>query len=107
MRDDPFEQVVTSILKVLESWSSPQARFFREYVGVAEDWGHLIDVSLGMLPKSSTREIAALYLYRLRLTTGAEFAIKKPKRRAIWGSSTSRAWRVASRSSSSPQPTPV
>jgi hypothetical protein len=40
--------------------------------GVAEDWGHLIDVSLGMLPKSSTREIAALYLYRLRLTTGAE-----------------------------------
>jgi hypothetical protein len=40
--------------------------------GVAEDWGHLIDVSLGMLPKSGTREIAALYIYRLRLTAGAE-----------------------------------
>ena len=40
--------------------------------GVAEDWGHLIDISLGTLPKSGTRETAALYLYRLRLTTGAE-----------------------------------
>jgi len=40
--------------------------------GDAEDWGHLIDISLGMLPKSGTREIAALYLYRLRLTAGAE-----------------------------------
>jgi tetratricopeptide (TPR) repeat protein len=40
--------------------------------GVAEDWGHLIDISLGTLPKSSTREAAALYLYRLRLTVGAE-----------------------------------
>jgi tetratricopeptide (TPR) repeat protein len=40
--------------------------------GVAEDWGHLIDISLGLLPKSSTREVAALYLYRLRLTAGAE-----------------------------------
>lgn len=40
--------------------------------GDAEDWGHLIDISLGMLPKASSREIAALYLYRLRLTAGAE-----------------------------------
>ena len=40
--------------------------------GLAEDWGHVIDLALGSLPKSSTREIAALYLYRLRLTAGAE-----------------------------------
>jgi pyruvate,orthophosphate dikinase len=42
--DDPFEQVVTSIFKVLESWDSPHARFFRQYVGVAEDWGTAVVV---------------------------------------------------------------
>jgi hypothetical protein len=42
--------------------------------GDAEDWGHLIDISLGTLPKTSSREITALYLYRLRLTVGAETA---------------------------------
>ena len=42
--DDPFEQVITSILKVLESWDSPHARFFRQYVGVAEDWGTAVVV---------------------------------------------------------------
>ena len=40
--------------------------------GIGEDWGHTIDISLGTLPKSTTRETAALYLYRLRLTTGAD-----------------------------------
>ncbi|HEY0281334.1 MAG TPA: hypothetical protein VGC27_01785 [Rhizomicrobium sp.] len=40
--------------------------------GNAEDWGHLIDISLGTLPKSGSRETAALYLYRLRLAVGAE-----------------------------------
>jgi hypothetical protein len=40
--------------------------------GVAEDWGHLLDISLGTLPKTNNREIAAFYLYRLRLTVGAE-----------------------------------
>ena len=42
--DDPFDQVVTCILKVLESWDSPHARFFRKYVGVAEDWGTAVVV---------------------------------------------------------------
>jgi hypothetical protein len=40
--------------------------------GASEDWGNLIDISLGSLSKSSTREVAALFLYRLRLTTGAD-----------------------------------
>jgi pyruvate,orthophosphate dikinase len=42
--DEPFEQVVASILKVVESWDSPHARFFREYVGVADDWGTAVVV---------------------------------------------------------------
>jgi len=37
--DDPFEQVVACIFKVIESWDSPHARLYRQYVGVAEEWG--------------------------------------------------------------------
>jgi len=42
--DEPFEQVVASILKVVESWDSPHASFFRQYVGFAEDWGTAVVV---------------------------------------------------------------
>ncbi|MGA7676295.1 MAG: tetratricopeptide repeat protein [Rhizomicrobium sp.] len=44
--------------------------------GDAEDWGHLIDVSLGSLSVSGkgTREVAALYIYRLRMTVKADTA---------------------------------
>ncbi|MDM7991686.1 MAG: PEP/pyruvate-binding domain-containing protein [Candidatus Fermentibacter sp.] len=37
--DDPFEQVVACIHKVLESWDSPHARFYRSCTGIADDWG--------------------------------------------------------------------
>jgi hypothetical protein len=42
--------------------------------GATEDWGNVIDVSLGSLPASGkgNREVAALFLYRLRLTVGAD-----------------------------------
>ncbi len=41
--------------------------------GEGEDWGNLIDISLGSLPPGSkAREVAALYMYRLRLTVGAD-----------------------------------
>jgi len=45
--------------------------------GDTEDWGNLIDVSLGSLPASSkgNREIVALFLYRLRLTVGADTSV--------------------------------
>lgn len=43
--------------------------------GESEDWGNLIDVSLGSLPTGSkAREVAALYIYRLRLMVGADTA---------------------------------
>jgi pyruvate,orthophosphate dikinase len=42
--DDPFEQVVACVLKVLESWDSAHARFYRQYVGVADEWGTAVVV---------------------------------------------------------------
>lgn len=41
--------------------------------GQADDWGRLIDITLGTMttPNKNNREIAALYIYRLRLVTGA------------------------------------
>ncbi|MDE2133352.1 MAG: hypothetical protein KGM97_01485 [Alphaproteobacteria bacterium] len=43
--------------------------------GESEDWGNLIDVSLSSLPAGSkAREVAALFMYRLRLTVGADTA---------------------------------
>ncbi len=37
--DDPFRQVVACIRKVLGSWDSPEAKLYRQYLGVAEEWG--------------------------------------------------------------------
>jgi len=42
--DDPFAQVVACISKVLESWDAPPARFYRQYIGVAEEWGTAVVV---------------------------------------------------------------
>jgi len=42
--DDPFEQVVSCILKVLESWDSAPVRIYRQYTGVAEEWGTAVVV---------------------------------------------------------------
>ena len=42
--DDPFRQVVTCVRRVLTSWEAPQARIYREYLGVAEEWGTAVIV---------------------------------------------------------------
>jgi pyruvate,orthophosphate dikinase len=42
--DDPFRQVVACIRKVLDSWNSPEAKLFRRYIGVAEEWGTAVVV---------------------------------------------------------------
>ncbi|HMK92489.1 MAG TPA: PEP/pyruvate-binding domain-containing protein, partial [Thermoleophilia bacterium] len=42
--DDPFAQVVACVLKVLESWDSPHARLYRQYINVAEEWGTAVVV---------------------------------------------------------------
>ncbi len=54
--EDPFQQIVTCVRKVLDSWDAPQARFYREYTGVAEEWGTAVIVQrmvLGNLSDSS------------------------------------------------------
>jgi phosphohistidine swiveling domain-containing protein len=42
--NDPFGQVVSCIFKVLESWDSPHTRLYRQYLGVAEEWGTAVVV---------------------------------------------------------------
>ena len=42
--DDPFEQVVSCILKVLASWDSAHARLYRQYTGVSDEWGTAVVV---------------------------------------------------------------
>lgn len=42
--DDPIAQVVACMRKVLESWDSAPARVYRQYIGVAEEWGTAVVV---------------------------------------------------------------
>ncbi len=42
--DDPFAQVVECIHRVLASWDSPEARIYRRYINVAEEWGTAVVV---------------------------------------------------------------
>ena len=42
--DDPFQQVIACIRQVITSWESPQARLYRDYLDVAEEWGTAVIV---------------------------------------------------------------
>jgi pyruvate,orthophosphate dikinase len=42
--DDPFKQVMACVQKVLASWDSPEAKLYRDYIGVAEEWGTAVVV---------------------------------------------------------------
>ena len=42
--DDPFAQVIECIRRVLGSWDSTQARIFRRYIDIAEEWGTAVVV---------------------------------------------------------------
>ena len=37
--EDPFRQVIACLRKVLQSWDSSEAKLYRRYLGVAEEWG--------------------------------------------------------------------
>ncbi len=41
---DPFRQVMGCIRKVLQSWDSSEAKLYRRYIGVAEEWGTAVVV---------------------------------------------------------------
>jgi pyruvate, orthophosphate dikinase len=54
--DEPFDQVVSCILKVLASWDSAHARLYRQYTGVSDEWGTAVVVQrmvFGNLGRSS------------------------------------------------------
>jgi pyruvate,orthophosphate dikinase len=42
--DDPFEQVIACVQRVLDSWNSHHASYYRSYVGIAEEWGTAVVV---------------------------------------------------------------
>jgi pyruvate,orthophosphate dikinase len=42
--DDPFKQVIACVQKVLDSWDSPEAMLYRQYLGIAAEWGTAVVV---------------------------------------------------------------
>jgi pyruvate, orthophosphate dikinase len=42
--ENPFEQLVLIIKKVLASWESPKARTYRKIMGISDDWGTAVTV---------------------------------------------------------------
>lgn len=42
--DQPFDQVIACIHRVLESWDSPEAKLYRQYLGIAAEWGTAVVV---------------------------------------------------------------
>jgi len=42
--DEPFKQIVACVEKVLDSWDSPEATLYRQYLGIAAEWGTAVVV---------------------------------------------------------------
>ncbi len=42
--EDPFEQVLLTIRKVLNSWESAKAKTYRKIIGISDDWGTAVTV---------------------------------------------------------------
>ena len=74
--EDPFLQVIAAVGKVLESWYSAPARFYRRYMGISDHWGTAVIVQrmvYGNLSRESgagvtfTRSLAEKYRHQVRL----------------------------------------
>ena len=81
--DDPFAQVVACVFKVLESWDSPHARLYRQYIGVAEEWGTAVVVQrmvFGNLSRESGSGVAfthnPLEPYSRQVRLFGDFAVR-------------------------------
>jgi pyruvate,orthophosphate dikinase len=64
LEDDCFQQVVACIDRVLASWYAPQARFYRSYIGVAEEWGTAVIVQRMVLGNLGRRSGAGVVFTR-------------------------------------------
>ncbi len=42
--EDPFEQLVLTIMRVLESWESAKAKTYRKIMGISDDWGTAVTI---------------------------------------------------------------
>ncbi|MFP4030027.1 MAG: PEP/pyruvate-binding domain-containing protein [Desulfococcaceae bacterium] len=42
--DDPFEQLMVTVNKVLNSWESAKAQAYRKIIGISDDWGTAVTV---------------------------------------------------------------
>ena len=42
--EDPFEQMLLTITKVLNSWESAKAKTYRKIIGISDDWGTAVTV---------------------------------------------------------------
>ncbi|ETR72628.1 MAG: pyruvate,orthophosphate dikinase [Candidatus Magnetoglobus multicellularis str. Araruama] len=42
--DDPMEQLLTSIMRIIDSWNSSRAKTYREIMGISDDWGTAVTV---------------------------------------------------------------
>ncbi|MGD2036400.1 MAG: PEP/pyruvate-binding domain-containing protein [Desulfobacterales bacterium] len=42
--EDPYEQLLLAIKRVLASWESPRAMAYRRIIGISEDWGTAVTV---------------------------------------------------------------
>ena len=64
LEQDCFQQVVACIDRVLASWYAPQARFYRSYIGVAEEWGTAVIVQRMVLGNLGRRSGAGVVFTR-------------------------------------------
>lgn len=62
--DDPFQQVIACIKQVITSWESAQARLYRDYVDVAEEWGTAVIVQRMVLGNLTDRSGSGVVLTR-------------------------------------------
>lgn len=44
IEEEPFEQLLTTIRQVLNSWESSKARAYRRIIGISDDWGTAVTV---------------------------------------------------------------
>jgi len=42
--EDPFEQLVLTTMRVLQSWESTKARTYRKIMGISDDWGTAVTI---------------------------------------------------------------
>jgi len=64
--EDPYEQLLYSILAVFRSWNSPVARKYRELVNISDEWGTAVIIQNMVFGNSSPDSITGVVHSRYR-----------------------------------------